>query len=687
MKSIKSKMILIFTLLITISVGAVGVGATLIGTHQVKEDAEKSITSLAVEISKQISANMETNMVYIETLASLDILTDETPWEEKVAYFEKEAKRTGYNSFGFVDLDGNSTMLDASARRDNLRDLPEFKEVLKGKNIVSDIFIHPVTQEILVTFIVPVKREGQVIGALLGHRDGTILSQIIKEVEYGETGRGFIINREGTFQGHPEEILIQYQINLLDTLAAYEDGSLQEIETEDEEGQNTDINQLAELFRDRIQYGETGSGEHTFDGVPILVGFTPVEGTNWMVVFEVDEYEILAGIDILRNGIIVGTLLWIIIGIVCTYLVSLSISKPLVVVTKSIEQLSNYDLTADEKEDIQKYVVRKDEIGKISNALIKMRDNFIDILKSTGEVSKKVKDSANELKLSSQGSASTSQEIAKTIEEMARGASDQALDTEKGAVAMEEMSKVLIEDKNYIQQLNNSADEVVRLKDEGMETVQKLVQKTEESNQASARIYEVVVDTDESAKKIESASQMIRSIADQTNLLALNAAIEAARAGEAGKGFAVVADEIRKLAEQSSQFTEEIRSVVEELSLKTKNAVEIMDRVKTDIVEVQSASVLETEGKFRGITKAVELTKDVIDKINISSQNLEDKKNEMMMVIENLSAISEENAASTQEASASVEEQTAGIEEVANSTEVLAELADGLNQLVMKFKM
>ena len=70
----------------------------------------------------------------------------------------------------------------------------------------------------------------------------------------------------------------------------------------------------------------------------------------------------------------------------------------------------------------------------------------------------------------------------------------------------------------------------------------------------------------------EMASQMnrifdlledVKGIADQTNLLALNAAIEAARAGDAGRGFAVVADEVRKLSLNSTQFNEQIRTLVE----------------------------------------------------------------------------------------------------------------------------
>lgn len=71
----------------------------------------------------------------------------------------------------------------------------------------------------------------------------------------------------------------------------------------------------------------------------------------------------------------------------------------------------------------------------------------------------------------------------------------------------------------------------------------------------------------------------VRGIANQTNLLALNAAIEAARAGEAGRGFAVVASEVRKLSQQSSSLSEQIRSQAQKTKVTIGEARKIVAEV------------------------------------------------------------------------------------------------------------
>lgn len=122
---------------------------------------------------------------------------------------------------------------------------------------------------------------------------------------------------------------------------------------------------------------------------------------------------------------------------------------------------------------------------------------------------------------------------------------------------------------------------------------------------AAKEIYNIILMTNESSGKIQNASQMIRTIAEQTNLLALNAAIEASRAGETGKGFAVVADEIRKLAEQSNQFTKEISTVIGDLTGKTGQAVQTMQEVN-NLVNSQTKSVETTNGKFEDVAVSIE---------------------------------------------------------------------------------
>ena len=80
-------------------------------------------------------------------------------------------------------------------------------------------------------------------------------------------------------------------------------------------------------------------------------------------------------------------------------------------------------------------------------------------------------------------------------------------------------------------------------------------------------------------RDVQSILSEIGAIAKQTNLLALNAAIEAARAGEAGRGFAVVADEVRDLSGRTSQFSQQINTVIQNMQATVKQTEEAIQRM------------------------------------------------------------------------------------------------------------
>ena len=403
----------------------------------------------------------------------------------------------------------------------------------------------------------------------------------------------------------------------------------------------------------------------------------PVEAINSIL----DE-----GIISTIKSVIILTMLVLIVASTASYFIGISIAKPIEDITKVINNLSELDFRFDEKSKVVKLLNRKDEVGVMANSIKMMRDNVSEFITKTSNAAYQVAASSEELTATSEQAASAAEEVARTIEEIARGANDQAVDTETSANNVEEMGELLEKDAQYIEELNKATQEINKQKEEGFSILSELVNKTNQSNEASKIVYEIILNNNESAEKIERASAMIQSIADQTNLLALNAAIEAARAGEAGRGFSVVADEIRKLAEQSNSFTSEIKKVIDELKAKSYGAVKTMQELK-GIVDSQTESVKDTENRFELIAGAIDSVKIVIEQLNHSAELMRENKNRLIELMENLSAISEENAAGTQEASASMEEQAATIEEVANSGEGLATIAEELRVLIEKFKV
>ena len=446
----------------------------------------------------------------------------------------------------------------------------------------------------------------------------------------------------------------------------------------DENGQGEYIHVIQNgLTHTSIEYS-AAIDQNTFKSLaPIKVG-----GTYWTVGTILTQEEVMAeSMRQLRNLTLISVVFISVIGAFIIIMAN-QISKPMMAIVGIARRISDLDIREDVSESLSG---RKDEVGVLARAFERIVVNLRDFMKSNVDASNHLSSYADELSAISQQTSITADEISKTVEEVAHGADDQAREAEQAVQSMNDFGMLIESEQNELTHLNKATLEVIRLKEEGIEKISDLVQKTKLNESSAEEISEVIINANESAEKIAEASTMIKSIADQTNLLALNAAIEAARAGESGRGFAVVAEEIRKLAEQSDRFTADISVIISDLKYKTENAVLTM-KTMNQVVKEQSYSVGEAREKFDGIAKAIELTQEVIEKLNRSGEHMQEKKELIISNIENLAAVTEEYAASTEEVNASVEEQTAAMNQIADASESLSKIAEEMNENLLKFK-
>ncbi|WP_234081780.1 methyl-accepting chemotaxis protein [Azonexus sp. R2A61] len=299
-----------------------------------------------------------------------------------------------------------------------------------------------------------------------------------------------------------------------------------------------------------------------------------------------------------------------------------------------------------------------DEVATASQAFNRLLDRLQGSLREVADKAHAVTESAGRVSTAS--------------EQMSIASSHQSESASSMAATMEEMTVSI----NHVADRAGEADELSRssgrMAQEGTMVIGEAVSGIDSIattvREAAAQISRL----EQNSERVNSVVSVIKDVADQTNLLALNAAIEAARAGEQGRGFAVVADEVRKLAERTTQSTQEIAATISEMQNGAQSAVASIQAMVTrvehgvSLAQRANASIIDIGNSSE---QAVEMVGDISEAIREQSA----ASTTLAQEVEKIAQMSEENSAAAHSTSANADE--------------LAKLANAMQQVVAQYRI
>ncbi|MBD2543696.1 methyl-accepting chemotaxis protein [Planktothricoides raciborskii] len=188
--------------------------------------------------------------------------------------------------------------------------------------------------------------------------------------------------------------------------------------------------------------------------------------------------------------------------------------------------------------------------------------------------------------------SSSSAQIAATVEEHERIANQQAASVNQTTTTMDELGASSRQAAGQAEAAAQNVDRLLILAIGSNKAENMTFQHEANLKEKSQQIAQQVLSLSEKLTQIDRIAGVVSQLANQTNMLALNAAVEAVRAGDQGKGFGVIATEIRKLADQSGKYAEQINGLTADIQLSTDATVSVSEEGK-ELVEKMVNSINE----------------------------------------------------------------------------------------------
>ncbi|MBF4694602.1 methyl-accepting chemotaxis protein [Fusibacter ferrireducens] len=620
----------------------------------------KSISQniMALNVEKAHTVSREVDRLLTETENLISALTfDEalqTMTSSDMALLNKIVESNTVVSQIYVMDTKGMQIYKTSGELGDRSDRSYFKEALKG-NEYYDIIYSSTTGKATAVLAMPIKRNDKVVGVIGASIDLEILTALVTEYNDQDIAYAFIVEKNGTVLAHPNTAYIENMQNFMDY-----------------------------SYVKRALDGESGSIIAPYESEEAIIAFEPIKTANWAVIVQSPRSYAFADLKKTRNISFFSLAAWMVIAVLLGRFLSVVIFKNIAFTESVISRLAQGDLSFDIEDQ---YLKRHDEFGVVAKELQVLIETYNELLKKLKSDMAQIDAFSESLHEISEENAKATEEMTEQIVDLSERVGKDMHTTQATFSALQDMttgSNVVAENT---EKLNATIKANMAETQKSSDLLNKTVSDMTIVSNMSDETNEKMKALKNSANDIGGITEAIKSISEQTNLLALNASIEAARAGEAGRGFAVVADEIRKLAEQSNLSADQIASII--------------GIIQNEIEEIY----VRFDQIFQGIKKTTEvseITKSSMD----TALTITESSN---VAVEEIAAISEEQAASMMEInysmtrfeqtlvntndmtthiSAIAEQQMASTEQILNMIEELKtrshELVEKANQFKLK---
>lgn len=481
---------------------------------------------------------------------------------------------------------------------------------------------------------------------LVLYLDISELQSILESVNFGETGKAYIINSEGKTIADPD------MQNVIDGYNPIKD-------------ENAD-SALLEAYTKVLALGEPAEGEEKVErqsgmlvgdinGVKSQIVYAPIEGSDWAVILTAPDAEFKSPLAQNLKLVVVISVILVIVSFIFTFAIMTGIVSPIIGVTDRLKKLAEGDLRTSvdvlrEKNEIGVLSVSLEEtvsslryyINQISEALTNIsqgnlvfemdggfRGDFIEIKDRFNEILAELRSTFEQINTAANQVSNGADQVAAGAQLLSMGAIHQS----------EAVNGVSVQIDHIVQHASNNTDAAVDV--EGL--VGRIEEQIDACNKEMSKMLGSMDDITKSSAQISDIIQVIDEIAFQTNILALNAAVEAARAGDAGLGFAVVADEVRNLANMSADAAKQTSALIEDSLSNVKHGTVIAKTTAASLEKIVSGAA-EINEKITNISNASGEQNNIISDIRDGVQQVTE-------VIDNTSSTAEQSAAAAQEMS------------------------------------